>query len=189
VKIRTLIVDDEPLGRKRIRKLLESETDFEIVGESRDGREALKSIQSLAPALVFLDVQMPELSGFDVLARLDPERLPVIIFVTAYDDFALKAFEAQALDYLLKPFADERFAQALQRAKTFLDGHSAAAMRERLVSLVNSWPPQPKYLARVAVKTGERILFLKIEAIDWIEAVGNYVNFHAGSETHLLRGG
>src|SRR5882762_14729 len=111
MKIRTLIVDDEALGRKRLRKLLESEPECEIIGECRDGHEAVAAIRSFTPDLVFLDVQMPELNGFEVLAQLDRERLPVIIFVTAYDQYALKAFEAQAIDYLLKPFEDERFYQ------------------------------------------------------------------------------
>src|SRR6185436_2052315 len=188
MKIRTLIVDDEPLGRKRIHKLLTAQKDFEIIGESRDGREALNAIKGLAPTLVFLDLQMPEMNGVEVLTRLDPAQWPIIIFVTAHDDFAVKAFEAQALDYLLKPFDDERFAQALQRARTYLDGHDAASIKQRLASLLNSLPPDPKYLSRLAVKTGARIAFLRVEAIDWIEAIGNYVKFHSGSETHLLRG-
>jgi two-component system LytT family response regulator len=188
MKIRTLIVDDEPLGRRRIHKLLAAEAAFEIVGESRDGREAVKAIATLAPDLVFLDVQMPELNGFEVLGEIDPTQLPIIIFVTAHDDFAVKAFEAQALDYLLKPFDDERFAQALERAKTRLEGSNAAWFKQRLASLVNSLPPQRQYLSRIAVKANARIVFLNVGAIDWIEAVGNYVKFHCGSETYLLRG-
>src|SRR5258706_15228658 len=112
MKVRALIVDDEELGRRRIRQLLSLDSDVEVVGESRDGSEAIAAIAKLEPDLVFLDVQMPELGGFDVLTRIAPTKMPVIIFVTAFDQFALKAFEAQALDYLLKPFDDERFAQA-----------------------------------------------------------------------------
>ena len=188
MKVRTLIVDDEELGRKRIRKLLSLERDYEIVGESRDGREAIRAIEKLAPDLIFLDVQMPELDGFDVLAQIAPAKMPVIIFVTAYDRFALKAFEAQALDYLLKPFDDERFAQSLQRARTYLNGNESGEIKERLAMLVNGLPSQSKYLTRVAVKSSGRVLFLKSGDIDWIEAAGNYVNLHVGKESYLLRG-
>jgi two-component system, LytTR family, response regulator len=161
MKIRTLIVDDEELGRKRIRKLLSSEPEFEIVGESCDGREAIRAIEKFSPDLVFLDVQMPELGGFDVLAQIAPGKMPVIVFVTAYDQFALKAFEAQALDYLLKPFDDERFAQSLQRARTYLNGNDVGDMKERLARLMNGLPGQGKHLTRVAVKSAGRVLFLK----------------------------
>ena len=188
MKVRTLIVDDEELGRKRIRKLLSLESEFEIVGESRDGREAIRAIEKFAPALVFLDVQMPELGGFEVLAQIAPEKMPVIIFVTAYDEFALKAFEAQALDYLLKPFDDERFAQSLQRARTYLNGNETGEIKERLAKLVNGLSSQAKYLTRVAVKCAGRVLFLKAGEIDWIEAAGNYVKLHVGKESYLLRG-
>jgi len=188
VKIRTLIVDDEALGRKRVRKLLESEPECEIIGECSDGQEAVAAMRSFTPDLVFLDVQMPELNGFEVLAQLEVDRLPVIIFVTAHDQFALKAFEAQAIDYLLKPFEDERFYQSLQRAKAYLEGHESRKMHERLQSLVNSLSSQTKLITRMAVKTGGRILFIKTSEIDWIEAVGNYLNLHIGSEAHLLRG-
>jgi len=188
MKVRTLIVDDEELGRKRIRKLLSSESEFEIVGESRDGREAIRALEKLSPDLVFLDVQMPELDGFDVLSQIAPAKMPVIIFVTAHDHFALKAFQAQALDYLLKPFDDERFAQALQRARTYLNGNAAGEIRERLARLVKGLPSQGQYLLRVAVKSAGRVVFLKAGEIDWIEAAGNYVNLHVGKESYLLRG-
>jgi len=188
MKVSTLIVDDEELGRKRIRKLLSLESEFEIVGESRDGREAIRAIEKLVPDLVFLDVQMPEIGGFDVLAQIDPKKMPVIIFVTAYDQFALKAFEARALDYLLKPFDDERFAQSLQRARTYLNGGTNDAIKERLATLVSGLPSQNRYLSRVAVKSAGRVLFLKAGEIDWIEAAGNYVNLHVGKEAFMLRG-
>jgi len=188
MKIRTLIVDDEELGRKRIRKLLSLESEFEIVAESRDGREAIRAIEKFSPDLVFLDVQMPELGGFEVLSQITPAKMPVIIFVTAHDHFALKAFQAQALDYLLKPFDDERFAQSLQRARTYLNGNAAGEIRERLARLVQGLPSPGQYLSRVAVKSAGRVLFLKAGEIDWIEAVGNYVNLHVGKESYLLRG-
>jgi two-component system LytT family response regulator len=187
VKVRTLIVDDEELGRKRIRKLLALESEFEIVGESCDGCEAIRAIEKLAPDLVFLDVQMPELGGFDVLARIAPQKMPVIIFVTAHDQFALKAFEAQALDYLLKPFDDERFAQSLQRVRTYLNGNESGEIKERLAKLAEGLSKGRHYLSRVAVKSAGRVLFLKAGEIDWIEAAGNYVNLHVGTETYLLR--
>ena len=186
MKVRTLIVDDEELARKRIRKLLSLDAGFEIVGESRDGREAIRAIGKLAPDLVFLDVQMPELGGFDVLAQIASEKRPVIIFVTAHDQFALKAFEAQALDYLLKPFDDERFAQSLQRVRTYLNGNDRGAIQERLARLVEGLS-SPRYLSRVAVKAAGRVLFLKAAEIDWIEAAGNYVNLHVGKDSYLLR--
>ncbi|HXI53798.1 MAG TPA: LytTR family DNA-binding domain-containing protein [Candidatus Saccharimonadales bacterium] len=188
MKVRTLIVDDEELGRKRIRKLLSLESEFEIVGESRDGREAIRAIEKFSPDLVFLDVQMPELGGFEVLSQISPAKMPVIIFVTAHDHFALKAFQAQALDYLLKPFDDERFAQSLQRARTYLNGNAAGEIRERLARLVQGLPSPGQYLSRVAVKSAGRVLFLKAGEIDWIEAAGNYVNLHVGKESYLLRG-
>jgi len=188
MKVRTLIVDDEELGRKRIRKLLSLEPDCEIVGECGDGREAIRVIEKSSPDLVFLDVQMPELGGFDVLSQIAPAKMPVIIFVTAHDHYALKAFQAQALDYLLKPFDDERFAQALQRVRTYLNGNATDKIRERLAKLVEALPNRGKYLLRVAVKSAGRVLFLKAEEIDWIEAAGNYVNLHVGKESYLLRG-
>jgi two-component system LytT family response regulator len=188
MKVRTVIVDDEELGRKRIRKLLSLEPEFEIVSESRDGREAIRAIEKFSPDLAFLDVQMPELGGFEVLSQITPAKMPVIIFVTAHDHFALKAFQAQALDYLLKPFDDERFAQSLQRARTYLNGNAAGEIRERLARLVQGLPSPGQYLSRVAVKSAGRVLFLKAGEIDWIEAAGNYVNLHVGKESYLLRG-
>lgn len=188
MKIRTLIVDDEALGRKRLRKLLESETECELIGECCDGQEAVAAIQAFKPNLLFLDVQMPELNGFEVLAQLDGERLPVIIFVTAYDQYALKAFEAQAIDYLLKPFEDERFYQALHRARAYIEGQQSQEINARLQTLVNGMSLRAKPITRMAVKTAGRIVFIKTSEIDWIEAVGNYLNLHIGTEAHLLRG-
>jgi len=188
MRIRTLIVDDEELARKRIRKLLSLESEFEVVEECGDGRHALQAIERFAPDLIFLDVQMPELGGFEVLTQIDSEKMPLIIFVTAYDEFALKAFEARALDYLLKPFDDERFAQSLQRARTYLTGNEAGEIKERLAKLITGLSSQRTYLSRVAVKSAGRVLFLKAAEIDWIEAAGNYVNLHVGKESYLLRG-
>ena len=188
MKIRTLLVDDEALGRKRLRKLLETETDYELIGECCDGQEAVAAIQAFTPDLLFLDVQMPELNGFEVLAQLDHKRLPVIIFVTAYDQYALKAFEAQAIDYLLKPFEDERFYQSLHRARAYIAGQQSNQVSARLETLISGMSLRPKPMTRMAVKTSGRVVFVKTSEIDWIEAVGNYLNLHIGTETHMLRG-
>jgi two-component system LytT family response regulator len=188
MKIRTLIVDDEPLGRSLIRKLLAEDPDFEKIGECVNGVQALRAIRNDSPDLVFLDVQMPELNGFEVLAELRSERLPIIIFVTAFDTFALKAFEAHALDYLLKPVADDRFFEALKRVKTYISGRDAGEFRDRLLDLACELSHSTKYISRLAVESGGRYIFLKVAEIDWIEAAGNYLNLHVGKQSYLLRG-
>jgi two-component system LytT family response regulator len=185
--IKTLIVDDEPLARERLRRLLEAESDLEIVGECGDGTEALAIIERTRPDLLFLDIQMPELDGFGLLARLDRRRLPAIIFVTAYDQFALRAFEVHALDYLLKPFDTERFAAALQRARDWLQRPATDELNQRLAALLADVRPPPRTPDRLAVKTGSRVILLRAEDIDWVEAADNYVSLHVGKEAHLLR--
>jgi two-component system LytT family response regulator len=190
MKIRTLIVDDEPLARERLRKLLEAEPDIEIVGEGADGTDALDLVKRERPDLIFLDVQMPELDGFGVVGRLEGENVPAVIFVTAYDRFALKAFEVHALDYLLKPFDRDRFRKALDRARHLVQQRQTGDLSRRLSSLITdlkSEKAEPKYLDRLAVKTEGRVLFFKIDDIDWIEAADNYVNIHVGNESHLHR--
>lgn len=190
MKIRTLIVDDEPLARERLHALLEAEPDIEIVGECADGVQALATIRSAQPDLVFLDIQMPELDGFGVIAGLGPEKLPAVIFVTAYDRFALKAFEVHALDYLLKPFDRERFAKALQRARAMVEQRQSGDLNKRLSALLTDLKPEkpePKFLDRIAIKSEGRVLFFKTEDIDWIEAADNYVSIHVGNEAHLHR--
>ena len=188
MKIRVLIVDDEALGRSRVRHLLKNETDCEIIGECSDGQEALAALHTLQPDLLFLDVQMPELNGFEVLAQLPARQLPVVIFVTAFDQFAIKAFEAQALDYLLKPFDDDRFHESLERARIQVAQRESSSFSERLLSLVKDCSPQKQWMTRMAVKSDGRMVFLNVLEIDHIEAVGNYLKLHAGSETHMLRG-
>ncbi len=185
--IRTLIVDDEPLARERIRLLLEQEPDLEIVGECSDGNEALAAIRRASPDLMFLDIQMPELDGFGLLAQLDPARLPAIVFVTAFDQFALRAFEVHALDYLLKPFDSERFQAAVQRARQWIQRNQAGELDQRLSALLTDLKGASKAPDRLAVKSGGRVLLLRIEDIDWVEAADNYVNLHIGREAHLLR--
>jgi two-component system, LytTR family, response regulator len=186
-KIRTLIVDDEPLARERVRLLLERESDIEVIGECGNGAEALEAIPGSRPDLVFLDVQMPELDGFGMLARLEMDRMPAIIFVTAFDQFAVKAFEVHALDYLLKPFDADRLRTALQRARQSIQRQQEGAKDPRLGALLTDLRTAPKPADRIAVKSGGRMILLKTGDIDWVESADNYVNLHVGKESHLLR--
>jgi two-component system LytT family response regulator len=188
-KIRALIVDDESLARERIRTLLEGDAGIDIIGESADGRAALAAIKTEAPDLLFLDVQIPLLNGFEVLEALATEeaRLPVVVFVTAYDQYALHAFEVHALDYLLKPFDRERFRKALQRAKAQIEHERKGELGERLLALLADLKPEPKHLERLVIKDAGRVFFLRAGEIDWIESAGNYVRLHTGREAHLLR--
>src|SRR5262249_3892320 len=140
-----------------------------------------------SPDLVFLDVQMPELTGFDVVEAIGVESMPVVIFVTAFDQYALKAFEVHALDYLLKPFDRERFQQALRRAKAQVGHERSGDIGERLMALLNDIKPSPKYTERIVVKESGRVFFLRVDEIDWIESAGNYLKLHAGNEAHLIR--
>ena len=191
--IRTFIVDDEPLAREGIRLLLQSDPEIEVVGEAGAGREAVAQIQHLHPDLVFLDVQMPEMTGFQVLSALDPATLPAVIFVTAYDRYALQAFEVHALDYLLKPFDDERFADAVRRAKSHLQLARAWDLRQQLLLLLTDVsqpqpaPEKPAEPERLAIKDGPRVVFLRFDEIDWIEAADYYVQIHAGGKSYLHR--
>jgi two-component system, LytTR family, response regulator len=187
VKIRTVIVDDEPLARERIRSLLEHEVDVEIVAECGSGAEAIDALRRLSPDLVFLDVQIPEPDGFGVLEAVGPESAPVVVFVTAYDQYALQAFEVHAVDYLLKPFDEERFQRALARARVALAGRNGQSVNERLLSLLQDLKTVPGYLERLVVKSAGRLFFLRTAEIDWVESAGNYVCLHTGGETHLLR--
>lgn len=193
-KIRTLIVDDEPLARRNLRVLLEKDPQIEIVDECRNGREAVKAINQLSPDLIFLDIQMPELDGFDVLARVGPSRIHAIIFVTAFDQYALKAFDVHALDYLLKPFDDERFAYALRRAKLQIEAREIDRVSKRLLALLEerenqreSSTSEKNYLTRLMIKASGRVVLLKVGEIDFIEADGNYAKLHVGRKAHLLR--
>jgi len=187
VKIRTLIVDDEPPARELIAMLLRQEADVEVVGECGNGRSAVAAIEGLWPDLVFLDVQMPELDGFGVLARLPVERWPLIVFVTAYDQYAVRAFELHALDYLLKPFEYDRVGQAVQRARAQLSQRGGAAQQARLLALLEDLQRQSQTWDRVAVREERRVTFLRPGEIDWIEAEGNYLRLHVGKKSYLLR--
>jgi two-component system, LytTR family, response regulator len=183
---RVLIVDDEPLARERLRTLLQEEPGFEIVGEAGDGTTGAESILALQPDLVFLDVQMPGADGFDVIDAVGADKMPFVVFVTAYDRYALRAFDVHALDYLLKPFDRERFRQALTRARQQLDRGNGEIER-RLAAIVNDLRPAKARTDRFVVKSGGRIFFVRTGEIDWIEAAGNYVKLHVGNDSHLIR--
>ena len=186
-KIRTLVVDDEPLARERLTNLLSAETDIEIIGQCRDGEEAATAIVDHTPDLVFLDVQMPAMNGFEVIETVGAERMPLVIFVTAYDQHALKAFQVRALDYLLKPFDRERFQEALQRARAHIQRNETGDLGRRLLALVKDLRRDQPKTDRLVVKSGGRLFFLRTDEIDWIEASGNYVRLHVGPTSHLLR--
>jgi two-component system, LytTR family, response regulator len=186
-KIRALIVDDEALAREKIIALLAHDTEVEIIGECADGLTAVSVVESQKPDLLFLDVQMPELDGFGVVETIDAGQMPVVIFVTAYDQYCLRAFEVHALDYLLKPFDRERFEKALARAKHQIERERAGAINEHLFTLLADLKARPKQLQRLVIKSGGRVFFLRADEIDWIEAAANYVQLHVGKESHLLR--
>jgi len=187
LKIRTLIVDDEPLGRERIRTLLGDDADIEVVGECSNGRQAVAAIERTLPDLVYLDVQMPEMDGFAVLNAIASERMPAIIFVTAYDRYAVRAFEVHALDYLQKSFDRERFQAALRRAKEEIRRSRDGLWNERLTGLLEDLQVRQKRLTRLVIRSAGRIFFLRVEEIDWLEAADNYVHIHMGRESHLVR--
>ena len=186
-RIRVLVADDEPLARERLRMLLEPEDWLDVVEEVGDGPAAVGAIQKLRPDLVFLDVQMPGATGFDVIDAIGPEKLPFVIFVTAYDKYALKAFDVHAIDYLLKPFDKERFQSALRRARQQLERRSSGELERRLLELVQDLKPASSKIERFVIKSGGRVFFVRAEEIDWIEAAGNYVKLHVGNEAHLFR--
>jgi two-component system LytT family response regulator len=188
MKIHALIVDDEPLARARIRKMLVDEPEVEIVGECANGASAIASIRALWPELVFLDVQMPEVSGFDVLHALPPDSWPVaVIFVTAYDQHALEAFEVHAADYLLKPFKETRFRQALLRARQLISNQERKGQNQRFQEGPASREDNSARLNRLTVKSGEHTAFVEVNNIDYIEAAANYAILHVGEANHILR--
>lgn len=198
-KITTLIVDDEPTARRGVRLLLERDPEVLVVGEASSGAEAVRRIVADKPDLVFLDVQMPEMDGFKVLQAVGTQHAPTIIFVTAHDHHALQAFEVSAVDYLLKPFDDERFLSALRRAKSEIMRRQTDALGAKLSNLLAYLqaggptavePPasiEAVHNDRILLKSGGEIFFLKADEIDWIEAEGDYMKFHASGRTHLLR--
>jgi len=187
MKLRALLVDDEALARSRLRKMLADEPEFEIAGECSNGPEAIASIREQRLHLVFLDVQMPEISGFDVLRALPPENWPAVIFVTAHDQHAVEAFEVRALDYLLKPFTHARLHDAVQRVRQHLQARDTVTLNAHLAEWLKSTATEPAYLSRIPVKTGSQTLFIKVEDIDYIESAANYAVLQAGGGNHVLR--
>jgi two-component system LytT family response regulator len=186
-RIRTIIVDDEPPARNKIRELLNTDPDVEIIDECSNGREAVQTIAAKSPDLMFLDIQMPELDGFGVIEAIGSGQLPAVIFVTASDHHAVQAFEVHAIDYLLKPFGRQRFQTALDRAKTYLQIDRRKELNQQLNIILRELKGPARQYERFVVKSGGRMFFLKNDEIDWIEAAGNYVRVHVGKETHLLR--
>jgi two-component system LytT family response regulator len=185
--ISALIVDDEPLARERLRRFLAREEDVELIGECGDGETAVQDVCRLRPDLMFLDVELPEASGLDVLQEIPPEVRPLVVFVTAYDRYAIEAFDAHAIDYLLKPFTRERFSRAVDRVRQQLTRESRADMEARLSALLAARAGAGNFLRRLMIKTAGRIYFIDTAEIDWIGAEGNYLALHVGTETHLLR--
>lgn len=186
--IRAVIVDDEPLAREKLRGFLARHPDLELVGEAGDGLEAVAVIERLRPELLLLDIQMPELDGLEVLAALDGPATPYVIFVTAFDHYAVQAFAVGAVDYLLKPVASDRFDQAVERARAGLRREGEAALAERLARMLEAAAPHRPRLERFLVRERDRSRFVSPQEVDWIEAAGNYLKLHATSGTHLLRG-
>ena len=188
--IRTVVVDDEKPARVRLTELLQREQDVELVGTASDGRDAIDILRKLKPDLLFLDVQMPQLDGFGVLQQLGPDELPVTILVTAYDKYAIQAFDAHAIDYLLKPFSDQRFDNAIKRARTYLTSADARSRADQLTAAAEerrSVDTRSGYLERVVLKSNGAITFLDVDEVDWIEAAGVYVYLHAGQKSLLYR--
>lgn len=187
-RIRALVVDDEPLAREMIREMLEDDSEVEIVGECVNGREAVEAIKSLKPDLVFLDIQMPELGGFEVLESFDPESIPpYIIFVTAYDQYAVRAFEVHAFDYLLKPFDKERFDAAWERVKTQIKLDQGGERDRHILALLEELKSGPRHLERLVIKNGGRVFFLNVQDVYCIESEGNYVRVYDNQKGYLLR--
>lgn len=189
-ELRTLIVDDEPLGREAVRLALSREPDIRIVGECADGDEAIEAIERLSPDLVFLDIQMPRTDGFDVIRAIGPERMPAVVFVTGYDEHALPAFELHALDYVLKPFDRDRFTGTLNHVRRFLERGLDAALRERLRELLESTatdPARTRYTKRIMVRVRNRVRVVAVDEVDWFESAGNYVRIRTADDAFLVR--
>lgn len=185
--LRVLIVDDESLARDRIRSLLPTVPDVVVAGECRDGPEAVAALRAGQADLVFLDIQMPGMDGFDVIRAVGAAHMPAVVFVTAYDRYALQAFEVHALDYLLKPFQVERFVEAVTRAVQLVRRQEDDTVQRRLESLLADLKPATPPITRLLIKTRTRVYFVSTDEIDWVEAAGNYVRLHTGRQVHLLR--
>lgn len=189
-KLRVVVVDDEALARLNLRSLIGKDSALELIAECKNGYEAVSAINEQAPDLVFLDIQMPEINGFQVLERIDLSQPPVIIFVTAYDQYAIKAFEVNALDYLLKPVEEARFQKSVRQAKDLLKNRNLGFLTERLISLLqtsNRDVNTARYLERIVIKSTGKVMFLPVAEIDWIEADDYYVKIHTPERSHLVR--
>jgi len=186
MQLKVLVVDDEPLAREGLKLLLGRQPQVGLVSEARNGREAVVLIREQKPDLVFLDVQMPRTDGFAVVHTIGAERMPPVIFVTAHDQYAIRAFEIAALDYLLKPVTEERFAVAFKRALKRLTGVSHEDATQQVLTMLNAAANPPRQLERFAVRSGERTIFVPADEVDWIEAFQNYVRLHVGAASHLL---
>ena len=185
-RIRVLIVDDEPLARQGIRMMLDNDPDITEVEEARNGRQALRAIFDRKPDLIFLDVQMPEMNGFEVLRKAGAANIPAVVFVTAYDKYAIEAFEVQAVDYLLKPFTAQRMHKALERSKSRLRGEGSL-LDSKVLAVLEQIARGTDYLTRLAVKCGDATMFLDMNSVDWISAAENYVELHASKRCHLVQ--
>jgi len=188
--LRVLVVDDEPLARSGVAELAGQDPELVVVGQCGDGAGALAAIRSLRPDLVLLDVQLPELDGFELLRRLEPGERPAVVFITAYDHFAVRAFDVHAIDYLVKPFDDTRFAEAVTRAKSAIRDARGGRLNERLSDLLEHLagaPPADGWLTRIVVKTGGRMVLVRVDEIDWIEAADYCVKLHVQDKVHVLR--
>lgn len=198
MKIRTLIVDDEALARQLIRSLITEDRDIKIVGECAEGWEAIAAVKTFQPDLMFLDIQMPALSGFDVLEKIEPEQMPYVIFITAYDQYAVKAFEIHALDYILKPFEKERFFESINRAKAIIRQKGLSELTDKIIRMVRSVPgvhepetpgksrEETSFLQQVMIRQGGRLFAVAAADIVWLEAANQYVRIHTLSGSHLV---
>lgn len=185
MQLTALSVDDEPLARDGLRMLLAADAQVSAILEAKNGPEAIRIIRERRPDLVFLDVQMPEMDGFSVVQEVGPERMPPVVFVTAHDQYAIRAFEINAIDYLLKPVTEDRFRKTLERAKARLN--TGDETNGRMISLLEAIASPSRYVKRLAIRSGSRTFFLNIEEIDWIQAAENYVELHVGTACHLLQ--
>ena len=196
--IKVLIIDDEKLARELIRSIIVEMRDIEIIGEASNGEEAVKAIRKYRPDLIFLDIQMPGMSGFNVLERIDPVMMPYVIFITAYDRYAIKAFEIHALDYILKPFEKERFLGSVHRAKEIIHQKSLSGLTNKILQLVKSYAKEDSYqisesgnaihsfLQQIIVRDGKRVLTVNVKDITWLEAANQYVKIHTQTRCHLI---
>ena len=187
VSIKALIVDDEPLACRRIARMLSNDPEIQVAAVCHNGKDAVAEIRRHSPDLLFLDVQMPAMDGFSLLKSLPPDLLPHVIFVTAYDQYALQAFDVHALDYLLKPFDRERFGEAISRAKSQIQQERKSNINHEILSLLENIDKKKSHLSRLLVKQNGRVSFVRTEEIDWIEAEGKYVSLHVGKEAYLVR--